>query len=136
MRTIAEEAAQMEKAGFNGYLVKPVRARIFHAVLGAIITRARAGDPRLVTRYDVGDAAPGSLPASTPIVADVLLVEDHEVNMKIAIVALTKLGYPTERSEGAVIVEQVLCEKAAEDGRRCETAVPADAYRRLRSAVR
>jgi PDZ domain-containing protein len=43
-------------------------------------------------------------------------------------VALTKLGYPTERSEGAVIVDQVLCAEAAADGRRCETPVPADVF--------
>jgi two-component system, sensor histidine kinase and response regulator len=88
-----EEAERMAQGGFNAYLVKPVRARVFHAVLAATITRCRTGVPGLVTQYDVRDDVSGARKVlATSIDADVLLVEDHEVNQKIATVALGKLG--------------------------------------------
>lgn len=42
--------------------------------------------------------------------------------------ALTMLGYPTELIPGAVVVNQVLCLEASEDGRTCATPVPADVF--------
>ncbi len=87
-----DEAAHMEQVGFNGYLVKPVRLQVFNAVLATTIARCRAGKPGIVTRYEVGESSSGNKRVIAPIDADVLLVEDHEVNMKIATVALGKLG--------------------------------------------
>lgn len=62
--------------------------------------------------------------------------EDRSINLRAMrsskddapYVALTELGYPTERSEGEVLIDQVLCTKAAADGRTCETRVPADVF--------
>ena len=87
-----DEPAMMEQVGYNGYLVKPVRSQVFNAVLATTIARCRADKSGIVTRYDVGEGSSGNKRVIAPIDADVLLVEDHEVNMKIATVALGKLG--------------------------------------------
>jgi len=104
-----DEPAMMEQAGFNGYLVKPVRMQVFHAVLATTIARCRAGKPGIVTRYDVGAGTSVHKRAIAPIEADVLLVEDHEVNVKIASIALGKLGARVSIAEnGRVAVAMVL----------------------------
>ncbi|HEX3133767.1 MAG TPA: response regulator, partial [Planctomycetota bacterium] len=104
-----DEPALMEKSGFNGYLVKPVRSQVFNAVLAAIIARCRTGKKGLVTRYDVREGGSGSRRAIAPLDADVLLVEDHEVNLKIATVALGKLGARVSIADnGRVAVEMIL----------------------------
>jgi len=43
-------------------------------------------------------------------------------------VALTKLGYPTERIPGKVVVSRVLCLEASKDRQTCLKYVPADAF--------
>lgn len=43
-------------------------------------------------------------------------------------VALSTLGYPTELIPGDVVVRQVLCLEASEDGRTCARPVPADSF--------
>jgi len=106
---LPDEAAKMEQAGFNGYLVKPVRSQVFHAVLATTIARCRAGKPGIVTRYDLEKSSTGNKRAIAPIDADVLLVEDHEVNVKIATVALRKLGARVAIADnGRVAVAMVL----------------------------
>ncbi|HRE03899.1 MAG TPA: PDZ domain-containing protein, partial [Ilumatobacteraceae bacterium] len=39
-------------------------------------------------------------------------------------VALSKLGFPVERSPGAVVVDQIVCFKASDDGRSCIDQAP------------
>jgi polar amino acid transport system substrate-binding protein len=104
-----EEPAVMERAGFNAYLVKPVRSAVLHSVLVEMVARCRSGRPGLVTRYDVVEGEMSSGRPAATIDADVLLVEDHEVNMKIATVALGKLGARVSIADnGRVAVEMVM----------------------------
>jgi len=106
---LPDEAAKMEQASFNGYLVKPVRSQVFHAVLATTIARCRAGKPGIVTRYDLEKSSTGNKRAIAPIDAEVLLVEDNEVNVKVAIVALRKLGARVAIADnGRVAVAMVL----------------------------
>ena len=86
------ESAVMVSAGFNGYLVKPVRFEVFSSVVITAIERCRAGNVDLVTRYSV--VGPIDSPTIEPekMLREVLLVEDHEVNMKLACAVLRKLG--------------------------------------------
>ncbi len=86
------EATVMASAGFNGYLVKPVRFEVFSSVLTTAIERCRAGNVDLVTRYSLVTSAASSAIEEEKIQLDVLLVEDHEVNMKLACAVLKKLG--------------------------------------------
>jgi signal transduction histidine kinase/CheY-like chemotaxis protein len=103
-----DEPAEMAKAGLNGYLVKPVRYEVLTSVLATIITRCRAGDMSLVTRFDVLAVNPTSATNLGTIDAHVLLVEDHEVNLKIATITLGKLGARVSLAEhGQAAVEMV-----------------------------
>jgi PDZ domain-containing protein len=40
------------------------------------------------------------------------------------IVALSKLGFPVEKQPGAIIIDQIICFKASEDGRTCVDEAP------------
>ena len=86
------ESTVMASVGFNGYLIKPVRFEVFRSVLITAIERCRAGNADLVTRYSViGSKATPSIEQESMQI-DVLLVEDHDVNAKLACVVLKKLG--------------------------------------------
>lgn len=56
------------------------------------IERCRAGNVGLVTRYSV--VGPTDSPTTEPekMLREVLLIDDHEVNMKFACAVLNKLG--------------------------------------------
>ena len=107
-----EDSAQLERDGFNGFLLKPVRLQDFTQVLEHTIKSCRAGLPGLVTRYSMLNPHPLAKPERSQIDADVLLVEDNEVNRKIAVVALAKLGARVAVAEnGRVAVEMVLAHR-------------------------
>jgi PAS domain S-box-containing protein len=104
------DAARMEKAGFDAYLVKPVRqSQLFDCLtvvvgqkLGAV-TRAgspvegaaqgvpgdgdaaRAGELGLITRHTLAERSRRR--------ARILLAEDNPVNQKVAVKTLEKLGH-------------------------------------------
>ena len=100
------ESTVMASAGFNGYLVKPVRFEVFSSVLTTAIERCRAGNVDLVTRYSVVAPAASLAIAEDIMQLDVLLVEDHEVNMKLACAVLKKLGARVALADnGKVAVE-------------------------------
>ena len=80
--------AEATRAGISGYLTKPVDEADLHDCLIEIL----AGGPRrpkLVTRHSLREARP---PAS----ARILVAEDNEVNQKVAVKILEKLGYRVE----------------------------------------
>lgn len=109
---LPEDPVLLEQAGFNGFLVKPVRFDEFAVVLGRTIESCRAGRPGLVTRYTMLDQRPEAKHKPSAITADVLLVEDHEANRKIAMVALGKLGARVAVAEnGRVAVDMVLAHR-------------------------
>lgn len=86
----AERAAQKcKEAGFNAFLTKPARRRIFLGTLSKIL--GSNDDPqqpqneRLITKYSIRE----ELKQSTRI----LLAEDNLVNQKLATIILSKAGY-------------------------------------------
>jgi signal transduction histidine kinase/DNA-binding response OmpR family regulator len=93
----AERAAQKCKdAGFNAFLTKPARRRIFLGTLSRILGSRNDGlqqpqNERLVTQYSIRE----DLKQSTRI----LLAEDNLVNQKLATIILNKAGYKVTVAE-------------------------------------
>jgi CheY-like chemotaxis protein len=93
----AERAAQKCKdAGFNAFLTKPARRRIFLGTLSKILGSRNDGlqqpqNERLVTQYSIRE----DLKQSTRI----LLAEDNLVNQKLATIILNKAGYKVTVAE-------------------------------------
>jgi signal transduction histidine kinase/DNA-binding response OmpR family regulator len=92
------DAARSQAAGFDAYLVKPVRQSMLHDCLVALLSRepAAPGAPRppLVTRHSLAEAArPPALRAR------ILLAEDNPVNRKVARLTLERLGHVVETAE-------------------------------------
>ena len=86
------EAARMEAAGFNGYLVKPVPTEVLLKVL-ALVTAPGTGARSLITRHSIAEAQerPGAMTAG-PFEARVLVAEDNEVNRQVARAMLEGFG--------------------------------------------
>ena len=88
-------AKKCEKAGFDGFLSKPVRReRLFQMAEqligeGEIDNRQdNAGDKEIMTQYSVRERMKRSV--------RILLAEDNPVNQKLAKLMLTKAGYQVE----------------------------------------
>ena len=62
--------------------------------------------------------------------------QDHQVNLRAMrtakddapYVAMTRLGYPTERKEGPAVIQQMICLDASADGLTCLKFFPADSF--------
>ncbi len=92
--------AEAARAGISGYLTKPVDEADLHDCLAEILGGAPAR-PDLVTRHSLRESRP---PAS----ARVLVAEDNEVNQKVAVRILEKLGYRVDVADnGREAVEAV-----------------------------
>ncbi|MGB3223196.1 MAG: response regulator [Desulforhopalus sp.] len=93
----AERAAQKCKdAGFNAFLTKPARRRIFLGTLSKILGSInddlqQPQNERLVTQYSIRE----ELKQTTRI----LLAEDNLVNQKLATIILSKAGYKVTVAE-------------------------------------
>ncbi len=87
-------------AGFDAYLVKPIRQLELLAVVSALVAR-----PRECGIAQVLAPEPPPTPAPPPVAARaeeqalrserILVVEDNPVNQKLALKQLAKLGFPT-----------------------------------------
>lgn len=93
--SLEREASDLEKAGFNGFLPKPVRRRRLLQMIGQLLGEAvenqvlEAGRPaKIHTQYSVREAKKHSI--------RILLAEDNLVNQKLAVMILTKAGYKVE----------------------------------------
>jgi len=75
------------RAGISGYLTKPVDEVDLHDCLCEILGGARR--PALVTRHSLREQRP-------PSSARILVAEDNEVNQKVAVKVLERLGYRVE----------------------------------------
>ncbi len=97
------DAARLESIGCDGYLVKPVKQAQLKEVLEAVLGRraqAQAG-ARLITRHTIQEKNRQSL--------RILLAEDNPVNQKLAVILLTKAGYPVDVVDnGARAVDAVV----------------------------
>jgi CheY-like chemotaxis protein len=87
----------LKQAGFNGYLVKPIRAASLKAQLVTAPESAAARLDRAQTPADAGRGAALS----------VLIAEDNEINALLARALLTKLGHrPIVATSGRDALEQ------------------------------
>ncbi|MCP4639821.1 MAG: response regulator [bacterium] len=80
------DAARLQKAGFGGYLLKPVKQSHLRECLGRLLAGPayRAAD-QIVTRHSLREDEKKSF--------RILLAEDNIVNQKVALRMLEKLGY-------------------------------------------
>ncbi len=88
------DTRRLNEAGFNGYLIKPVRSDILAETLAAVLGATRQGDmTRLITAYDVAvsDESTGAS-AKVSFTGKVLLVEDVEFNQLVATTMLRQTG--------------------------------------------
>jgi PAS domain S-box-containing protein len=82
--------AEASRIGISAYLTKPVDEGDLYDCLVEILTPGRSQRaPSLVTRHSLREARP-------PVSAHVLVAEDNEVNQKVAVHILEKLGYHVE----------------------------------------
>jgi two-component system sensor histidine kinase/response regulator len=92
--------AEATRAGISGYLTKPVDEADLHDCLAEILGGAPAR-PALVTRHSLRENRP-------PLAARILVAEDNEVNQKVAVRILEKLGYRVDVADnGREAVEAV-----------------------------
>ena len=101
------DAARMKKAGFSGYLTKPVR----QSQLLDHIAVAMAGEDGGVNQTEGGPppSPRPSAPEVDPGSVRILLAEDNKINQKVAVHALAKAGYACDVvANGKLAVDAVL----------------------------
>jgi PAS domain S-box-containing protein len=82
--------AEALKIGISAYLTKPVDEADLHDCLVEVMGEGqRERAPHLVTRHSLRERRP-------PVAARVLVAEDNEINQKVAVRVLEKLGYTVE----------------------------------------
>jgi len=80
------QGAEAAKAGISAYLTKPVDEADLHDCLLELVGEGAPGRTQLITRHTLAESRPrGS--------AAVLVAEDNEVNQKVAVRILERLGY-------------------------------------------
>ncbi len=92
-RGMRGDAANMKQIGFSAYLTKPVRKQqLFECLVKALSGRKTAigqqARPDLITRF--------SLSRGKKVPVRILLVEDNEINRRLALHMLNKAGYPAD----------------------------------------
>ena len=84
------QGAEASRIGISAYLTKPVDEVDLYDGLVEVMGEGRsARAPHLVTRHSLRELRP-------PVAAQVLVAEDNEVNQKVAVRILEKLGYRVE----------------------------------------
>ena len=85
--------AEASRIGISAYLTKPVdEADLYDCLVEVMDEERRRRAPHLVTRHSLRELRP-------PVAARVLVAEDNEVNQKVAVRILEKLGYRVEVAE-------------------------------------
>ncbi len=80
--------AEASRIGISAYLTKPVdEADLYDCLVEVLDEERRRRAPHLVTRHSLRELRP-------PVAARVLVAEDNEVNQKVAVRILEKLGLP------------------------------------------
>ena len=83
------DAARMKEIGFSAYLSKPVKQSQLHDCLATVlgIKTTEKDDPskHFVTRHTIAEVQTGKL--------QILLAEDNEMNQKVAVNILKKMGH-------------------------------------------
>ena len=82
--------AEASRIGISAYLTKPVdEADLYDSLVEVLASDGSQQQRRLVTRHSLREARP-------PIAAHVLVAEDNEVNQKVAVRILERLGYKVD----------------------------------------
>ncbi len=82
--------AEASRIGLAAYLTKPVdEADLYDSLVEVLSSDGGRRERRLVTRHSLREARP-------PIAAHVLVAEDNEVNQKVAVRILERLGYKVD----------------------------------------
>jgi CheY-like chemotaxis protein len=99
------DARTCERAGFNGFLSKPIRRQklfqMIERILGQQTSAPREGEGRseIVTQYSMREDIKRSI--------RILLAEDNPVNQRLATLMLTKAGYQVQTvGDGREAVER------------------------------
>jgi len=88
--------AEAARIGISAYLTKPVDEGDLYDCLSEVLGGDRRGPvAHLVTRHSLREARP-------PAAAHLLVAEDNEVNQKVAVRILEKLGYTVEVAENGL----------------------------------
>lgn len=102
------DASRLEKAGFSGYLSKPVKQSQLRETLLSIVGRHPSPGPeipRIITRHTVAEKRKHT--------TRILVVEDHAINRKLVVRLLENLGYRVDVAVNGVEAVQLLPEKDA-----------------------
>jgi signal transduction histidine kinase/CheY-like chemotaxis protein/HPt (histidine-containing phosphotransfer) domain-containing protein len=88
------DVQRLSKAGFSGYLVKPVRESDFAGALRMVLSApAGSGPIEMITSYRVEEAGRATVAPTIDLDSKrILLVEDNAVNQKVASLILQKMG--------------------------------------------
>ena len=90
---ISESVAKMKKAGFSGYINKPVFPGVVPSIISGVLQSINDG---VLSPFITPDGATGGESTSTQWLSNfkarVLLVEDNPVNLMLATVILQKFG--------------------------------------------
>jgi two-component system sensor histidine kinase/response regulator len=88
---LERDAQKCEKAGFDGFMAKPVRRKRLLQMIARLLgetpanARSESGKHKMHTQYTVREAMKHSV--------RILLAEDNPVNQKLAVMMLGKAGY-------------------------------------------
>jgi PAS domain S-box-containing protein len=133
------DGARLERAGFNGYLVKPAPVEVLAAVVATAIERHAVGAAALATRHQVAEAAQPAAPVAASHLRPglrVLLAEDNRINQRVAKTMLERLGCVVSTAQdgceavatwqaGAFDVILMDCQMPEMDGFEATTAIRA-----------
>ena len=103
------DLGHLRQTGFNGYLVKPVRAV-------SLAARLRPDDAFDQAPAEAETDTTAAEPAANTEGLSILVAEDNEINAMLVRALLTRLGHrPTMAGDGAAAVEAWLAARAAND---------------------